>query len=128
MSALHEIWKWAHDHEDDPGCLEGSVRDELRVAAALVLICRHRLRQPASPVVYCSDSSGAGYALHVGRFDRHLVRESTRWKERWRFQAFESFGESDDDVSCCSPTSLLASLGVPRPELRAGARLRRGGS
>eukprot|EP00959_Pyramimonas_sp_CCMP1952_P336484 7045758-Pyramimonas_sp.AAC.1 len=39
-----------------------------------------------SDQVYCGDSSGRGYALHVTNAEPIELREAWRWRERWRYR------------------------------------------
>eukprot|EP00959_Pyramimonas_sp_CCMP1952_P391860 8211921-Pyramimonas_sp.AAC.1 len=68
MSVLHEVWRWLTEHTDRVAELTPAAIGELQTAAGLVLITRHHVRLKTATTVFCSDSSGAGYALHVGRF------------------------------------------------------------
>jgi hypothetical protein len=57
----------------------------------MVLLAEHRAAREICPEAFCSDSSGPGYALHVGTFDGSDVQDACRWRERWRFQELEPF-------------------------------------
>eukprot|EP00959_Pyramimonas_sp_CCMP1952_P342987 7185186-Pyramimonas_sp.AAC.1 len=83
MSVLHEVWRWLTDNVDRVGVLSSAAIGELQTAAGLALATRHRMRLRTATTVFCSDSSGKGYALHVGQFTEREVLDATMWRGRW---------------------------------------------
>ncbi|CAK0896498.1 unnamed protein product, partial [Prorocentrum cordatum] len=109
ISALHEVWRWLGEHLDAVGDLAPNVVGELQVAAGLVVIARRAMRLRAATAVYCSDSSGKGYALHVGPFAEYEVLRATACRERWRFKTLEEYLLDEETVE---PTGIHSSVGA----------------
>ena len=63
-----------------------ALRSELRVFAAILPLVFHDPCRRMSPLAFCSDASGAGYALHVSTLGGEVVADIARWRERWRFR------------------------------------------
>ncbi|CAK0808501.1 unnamed protein product, partial [Prorocentrum cordatum] len=114
MSALHEVWRWLGEHLDTVGDLAPNVIGELQVAAGLVMISRRAMRLRTAATVYRSDSSGKGYALHVGRFAEYEVLLATAWRERWRFKTLEEYLLDEEAVE---PTGTRSSAGAETSSL-----------
>lgn len=68
------------------GKLEAAELAEIRVAAAILPFIAHRTGLPFSAEVYCSDSSDAGFALHVRSCEISEVAAVASVKERRRFK------------------------------------------
>lgn len=63
----------------------GSVRRELRWAAALWCFCQRDLAMKVSSEVLACDASEWGLGVVRGIREEEVIRESTRYSESWRF-------------------------------------------
>lgn len=85
LSVLKEIYVFVGDGTGESRELPGALLEELKVAQGLLPVLGAHLGRPVLPVVYCSDASDRGFAVHVSEAARDEVLEAACWRERWRF-------------------------------------------
>ena len=93
LSVLQEIFQFVVRHAGGRGPMTQKLRYELLVFASVAPLVYHEPGRAVAPIVYCSDSSLKGYALHSCRAEADEVLAEARWRERWRFR------EVDEEVA-----------------------------
>ena len=112
LSVLDASYRFAFAYVDQVMPLWKSVAAELRVLAGLVFITDLDLAAEMAPIAFCGDSSGRGFALHVGRFNEDELRPVFAVRERWRFIPDHKFPASArPDEGLFFPNSAI-SLGA----------------
>ncbi|CAK0853410.1 unnamed protein product, partial [Prorocentrum cordatum] len=86
MSALNACCRFIEESLEAPKRVWPSVKSEIRFAMNLLFLMEVDLGATYSDQVYCGDSSGRGYALHVTKGEPGEIREAWRWRERWRYR------------------------------------------
>ena len=69
LSILVEVWSFIDRHAKNVAPLPPEVTTELTVAKSLLFCVKHDLGRPVAPIVFCSDASTLGYALHCRDVD-----------------------------------------------------------
>ena len=90
LSILVEVWCFIDRHGKYAAPLSTEVIVELTVAMKLLCCVEHDLGRPVAPIMFCSDASTLGYALHFRDVDAGIVGEMLKFRERWRSQAAPS--------------------------------------
>ncbi|CAK0861861.1 unnamed protein product, partial [Prorocentrum cordatum] len=86
MSALNACYRFIEESLESPKRVWPSVKSEIRCSMNLLFLMEADLGATYSDQVYCGDSSGRGYALHVTTAEPTELREAWRWRERWRYR------------------------------------------
>lgn len=89
MVVMQALFRFAREAVGSVVKLPRAVADEVRVARALLFVAESDLRKDFGPVVYSTDASLFGYALHETPASDFMVGSVARWKERWRFKVNE---------------------------------------
>lgn len=63
-----------------------SLRKEMRTVMGVIFLLEIDLGAQFSQDVYCGDSSGEGFAVHVTKAEPGGLREAWRWREKWRYR------------------------------------------
>ena len=87
LSVLYRCFAFAMADDEVVRDLPRAVRDELRIVAALLPVLCLYVGEPFHPVLYISDSSLKGYALHRGFVGSEIATDVGGVDERWRFRA-----------------------------------------
>ena len=111
LSIMDEIFTFAEAAGDSWRVIPPSLRAELRVFAALLPLMYHDPYRRLAPVLYCSDSSLKGYALHRAALDAADGDDLIRYRERWRFRDVELEPLDDCDQVGAGTSADLQSLG-----------------
>ncbi|CAK0831794.1 unnamed protein product [Prorocentrum cordatum] len=86
MSALNACYRFIEESLESPKRVWPSVKSEIRCSMNLLFLMEADLGATYSDQVYCGDSSGRGYALHVTTAEPTELREAWKWRERWRYR------------------------------------------
>ena len=86
MASLGEVFVFIEKNLKVDTPMPTRVINELTVAFGILHLVCHDAGRPLSNVVYVSDASQPGYALHSTRVERTEVAPLAACRERWRFQ------------------------------------------
>ncbi|CAK0843206.1 unnamed protein product, partial [Prorocentrum cordatum] len=112
LSCLQFAYRFAFDHGGNVRPLSSTVWDELWICRSLVLTVDVDLNRSFSRHLFCSDSSGDGYALHEAPAAPREVAGLARWKERWRFrEVLQPGGVSAGGEAPSEPAAGWAGIG-----------------
>ena len=84
LASLSAVYSFVGEAQGRPLRVWPSVRGELRCVLGLLFLGEADLSAKYADQVYCGDSSGRGYALHVTKASPTEMREAWRWREKWR--------------------------------------------
>ena len=130
LSCMQDVYRFAYENLGTVKALPRAVWDELWICRSLVLFVDVDLSRGFHKWIFCSDSSGDGYALHESPAAPAEVAGLGRWKERWRFREVLHPGggvcgepPSEPAQPRVGPGSAWADqlLGPPQPDQRPPA-------